>query len=201
MTHRILQTALLTGAASLLPLTAAAEPETYKLDAAHTAIQFQIDHFGFSAPTGKFMNVDGTLILDEDDPENSSVELTIPVTKVVTGVPDLDAHLQAEEFFYTESFPEARFVSTSVQQNSDTEAYVFGDLTIRGVTKPIGLTVELNQIGENMQGVKTAGFSAYTVVKRSDFGVDAYVPALGDEVEIFIESEANLKSDDATKDE
>lgn len=186
---------LILPAAMALPMAASATPETYTLDPAHTAIEFQLDHFGFSSPGGKFMNVDGTLILDEENPEKSSVEVTIPVTKVMTGVPALDEHLQTEDFFLTSSFPEAKFVSTSVVQVSDEKAYVYGDLTIRGITKPVGMTVILNQIGENMMGVKTAGFTAYTTIKRSDFGVDAYVPNLGDEVQIEIQSEANLTSD------
>lgn len=195
MSYRTLLKSLVPAALIAMPASAFAAPETYKLDADHTAIQFQVDHFGFSTPTGKFMNVDGTLVLDEDNPENSSVEVTIPVTKVVTGVPALDEHLLTDDFFGTAEFPEAKFVSTSVQQISDTEAYVFGDLTIRDVTRPVGMTVELNKIGTNMMGAKTAGFSAYTIIKRSEFGIDTYVPDLGDEVTLYIESEANLVAD------
>ena len=77
---------------ALLPMSANAEPETYTFDPTHTAIVFQIDHFGFSAPTGKFMNVEGELVLDEEDPAASSVKVTIPVAKLETGVPDLDEH-------------------------------------------------------------------------------------------------------------
>ena len=195
MSYRTLLKSLVPAALIAMPASAFAAPETYKLDADHTAIQFQVDHFGFFTPTGKFMNVDGTLVLDEDNPENSSVEVTIPVTKVVTGVPALDEHLLTDDFFGTAEFPEAKFVSTSVQQISDTEAYVFGDLTIRDVTRPVGMTVELNKIGTNMMGAKTAGFSAYTIIKRSEFGIDTYVPDLGDEVTLYIESEANLVAD------
>lgn len=172
--------------------TAFAAPETYTLDPDHTAIQFQIDHFGFSAPTGKFMNVSGTLVLDEDAPADSKVELTIPVTKVSSGVPALDEHLQKPDFFDTATYPDAHFVSTAVELTGETTALVTGDLTLRGITKPVVLSVELNQIGNNFMGVKTAGFSATTSLNRSEFGMEAYLPGLGDLVTLTIESEANL---------
>ena len=179
----------------LTPAIANAEPEAYKLDPTHTAIQFEIDHFGFSSPTGKWMSVDGTLMLDEDDPAASSIELTIDVNEVNTGVPALDEHLRKEDFFNVAEYPEATFVSTDIELTGEDTAKVTGDLTLHGVTKPVVLDVTLNQIAENMFGLKTAGFKASTTLVRSDFGIDTYAPALGDEVKIYIQSEANLAAD------
>lgn len=179
-----------------MPFAAHAEPVTYKFDPTHTAIQFQIDHFGFSAPTGKWMSVDGSVTLDEADPAASSVELTIDVGAVVTGVPDLDKHLLTADFFNVEDFPEAKFVSTNVDVTGEKTAKVTGDLTLHGVTKPVVLDVTLNQIAENMFGLKTAGFKATTTIVRSEFGIDTYAPALGDEVQIYIQAEANVPKED-----
>ena len=182
----------ISSALALIAIPAGAEPATYKLDPTHTAIEFKIDHFGFSSPTGKWMSVDGELTLDEDTPASSSVSLTVDVTKVNSGVEALDEHLNKEDFFYTDVYPEASFESTSVELTGETTALVTGDLTLRGVTKPVTLDVTFNKIGENMMGVKTAGFSATTTLLRSDFDMATYAPGLSDEVTLEIETEANL---------
>lgn len=171
---------------------ALAEAQTYKMDPTHTAITFHINHFGFSTPSGKFMNVDGTVTLDEENPANSKVEVTIPVDMIDTGVPALDDHLKTADFFDVEQFPTAKFVSTKVDVTGEKTAKVAGNLTIHGVTKPATLDVTLNQIAENMFKKQTAGFTASTTIKRSDFGMTTYLPGLADEVKIDIESEANL---------
>ena len=118
--------------------------------------------------------------------------MTIPVAKLETGVPDLDEHLKTADFFDVETYPTALFESESVELTGEETAKVTGNLTLHGITKPVILDVELNKIGENMFGKKTAGFSATTTIKRSDFGMTTYLPGLGDEVTIEIESEANL---------
>lgn len=172
--------------------TANAAPEAYKLDPTHTAITWHISHFGFSTPSGKFMNVDGTVNLDEANPATSSVNVTIQVADGQSGVAKLDEHLEAPDFFDTAKFPTATFKSTSVEVTGKDTAKVSGDLTIRGITKPAVLDVKLNKLGDNFKNVKTAGFTASTTIKRSDFGMTAYLPGLGDEVKIDIESEANI---------
>lgn len=171
---------------------AQAEPQTYVIDPAHTAVAFHVDHFGFSRPSGKFMGIEGKLVLDQENPAASSVEVTIPVDQVNTGVPKLDDHLKTADFFDVAQFPTATFVSTSVEPTSDATATVTGDLTLHGVTRPVTLEVVLNKIAKNPFGKDTAGFSATAVIKRSDFGVSAYLPGLGDEVMLEIDSESNL---------
>lgn len=170
-----------------------AEPQKYVFDASHTAITWHIDHFGFSKPSGKFMNVDGVVMLDETAPENSKVEVSIPIDLVNTGVPALDDHLKTADFFDTQTHPIARFVSHTVERISDKEAKVHGDLTLHGVTKPVTLNVTLNRLAENMFKKQTAGFAATTTIKRSDFGITKYLPNLGDDIKIEIQAEANLQ--------
>lgn len=180
-------------AAAFMGLSFSAEAaETYKLDASHTAITWHVNHFGFSTPSGKFMDVDGTLHLDEANPASSSLSVTIPIDKMNSGVAKLDEHLKTPDFFDAAKYPTATYVSKSIELTGKDTAKVTGDLTLHGVTKPVVLDVKLNKIGENMMKMKTAGFTASTTIKRSDFGISAYVPNLGDEVKLEIESEANI---------
>jgi polyisoprenoid-binding protein YceI len=166
--------------------------DTYKLDPFHTAIGFHINHFGFSNPSGKFMNVDGTLLLDEKNPAASKVTATIPIATVDTGVAKLDEHLKTKDFFDAETYPTATFVSDKIDVTGKDTAKVHGILTLRGVAKPVTLDVKLNRLAENMMKKQTAGFTASTTLKRSDFGMSTFVPALGDDIRIDIETEANL---------
>ncbi|MCA1935265.1 MAG: YceI family protein [Asticcacaulis sp.] len=178
-------------AGSLTPAFAA--PETYALEATHTEVVFSWTHFGFSKPTAKFMNAVGTLVLDEAAPANSSVEVSFAIDGLNTGVAALDEHLKKPDFFDAAKYPTATFKSTKVDVTGKDTANVTGNLTIHGVTKPVTLAVKLNKIGANMKGVKTAGFSATGQIKRSDFGMGAYVPAVSDEIDLVITAEANKK--------
>lgn len=191
MIRTTLRTLALTAMVSTFAFSAHAA-ETYKLDANHTAITWHINHFGFSTPSGKFMSVDGEVTLDEANPAASSVKVTVDVNGINSGVAKLDEHLKAPDFFDVAKFPTATFVSKKVQLTGKDTAKVDGDLTLHGVTKPVTLDVKLNKIGENMMKLKTAGFTASTTLKRSDFGMTTYVPNLGDDVKIEIESEANV---------
>lgn len=191
MIRTTLRTLALTAMVSTLAFSAQAA-ETYKLDASHTAITWHVSHFGFSTPSGKFMSVDGEVTLDEANPSASSVNVTVDVAGINSGVAKLDEHLKAPDFFDVAKFPTATFKSTKVTPTGKDTAKVVGDLTLHGVTKPVTLDVKLNKIGENMMKLKTAGFTASTTIKRSEFGITTYVPNLGDDVKIEIESEANI---------
>jgi len=183
----ILSTSLLASLA-----TPALAADTYKLDPTHTSIVFHINHFGFSNPSGKFMNVDGTVVLDQQNPAASKVNVTIPIATIDTDVPKLDEHLKSKDFFDAATYPTATFASNTVDVTGKDTAIVHGTLTLHGVSKPVDLNVRLNKIGENIMKKPTAGFSATAVIKRSDFGITTYLPALGDEVRLDIESEGNL---------
>jgi polyisoprenoid-binding protein YceI len=130
-------------------------------------------------------------VLELENPAASKVNITIPVAAIDSGVPKLDEHLKSKDFFDVEAFPTASFVSTKVEVTGENTAIVHGNLTLHGVTKPVDLDVKLNKLGENMMNKETAGFSATAMIKRSDFGIVMYLPALSDDVRLDIEVEAN----------
>lgn len=164
--------------------------ETFTLDPTHSYVQWTISHFNFSNPSGKWM-ADGTLTLDEKKPQDSKVSVTIPVANVITGIPKLDEHLKSSDFFDAAKYPTATFVSDKVKLEGKDRAKVYGTLTLHGVSKPVMLDVKLNKLAMSpVSNKKTAGFSATAKLKRSDFGISAYLPGLGDEVKLNIEVEA-----------
>jgi polyisoprenoid-binding protein YceI len=168
--------------------------DTYTLDPNHTYVLWHINHFGFSNPSGKWM-AQGTLILDQANPQNSKVNVTIQIANLVTGVPELDAHLKEPLFFDAAKFPTATFVSDKVDVTGKNTAKVHGMLTVHGVTKPIVLNVTLNKIGINpINNKQTAGFSATATLDRSDYGITTLIPDISDLVKINIEMEANKSS-------
>ena len=135
---------------------------------------------------------EGTLELDQDKIQNSKVNATIHVNEIVTGVAELDKHLRSEGFFNVKKFPIATFVSNKVDRAGKGKAIVHGTLTLHGVSKPVVLNVKLNKIGINPINNKiTAGFTAYTTLKRSDFGLTELLPGLGDEITLDIEAEGS----------
>jgi polyisoprenoid-binding protein YceI len=167
--------------------------ETYALDPTHSYVLWHISHFGFSNPSGKWM-VNGTLILDEKKLQDSKLNVTIQVANVDTGIAKLDEHLRSKDFFDVAQFPTATFVSDKIDVSGKT-AKVHGILTVHGVSKPVTLDVTLNKLGMSpVSNKKTAGFTASTKLKRSDYGMVTYLPGLGDEVNINIEAEANTPS-------
>ncbi|HBB6909016.1 TPA: YceI family protein [Legionella pneumophila] len=169
-----------------------AEPQTLILDNQHTYVLWKVKHLGFSTQAGKWY-ASGQLVLDKDNPQQSKVNVTIKVDDIVTGIPELDKHLKGKLFFDTKQFPTATFVSNRVEVMGENKAKVYGMLTLHGVTKPIILNVILNKAGINLLNDReTAGFSATTSLKRSDYGIKALIPEVGDDVEIEIEAEAYL---------
>ncbi len=185
----ILATLLL--ASSLFFVTSAqAAPETYTLDNTHSYVMWHISHFGFSNPAGKWM-ADGTLTLDEANPQNSKINVTINVDSMDTGIPKLETHLKSAEFFDVTKFPTATFVSDKVIVTGKDTAKVQGMLTVHGVTKPLTLNVKLNKLAISpITNKKTAGFTATATLKRSDYGMSAFLPGLSDTVKLDIEAEA-----------
>lgn len=172
--------------------TAAAAPVTYKLDPGHTMVLFSWNHFGFSNPTANLGQVDGTLVYDEAAPTKSTVEATLPLAGLDTFVPKLDEHLKSKDFLDAATYPTVTFKSTKVTSAGKDKLKVTGDLTVHGVTKPVTLDVTVNKVGPHpMMKVQTAGFDATATIKRSDFGVGAYVPNVSDEIKIRITTEAH----------
>lgn len=166
--------------------------EKYDIDPTHTQVQFTYNHMGFSNITGRFDEVQGEFLFDAADPTQSSVSITIPVASLSTGVAKLDEHLLKADFFDATQFPTATFKSTAVTAAGEGKLDVAGELTIHGVTRPLVLAVTINGVGEHpMRKVAAAGFDATARIKRSDFGVGAYVPAVGDEITLSITVEAH----------
>ena len=194
---KLIRTATLAAACALALTAPAQAADTFTLDPMHTQVAWSINHFGFSNPSGKFAMITGSLTLDQEHPEKSSVNAVIKIGNLVTGLDKLNEHLFSDKFFDVAKFPEATFTSTDVKVTGTNTAQVTGNLTIHGITKPVTLDVKLNKVGQNMMKKNTAGFSATTTVKRSDFGMTTYLttdpnqPLLGDEVKLEIESEAN----------
>jgi len=168
---------------------------TYALDAAHGKITWSVDHLGFSTYYGQFVNVQAELKLDPANPSASTLTATIPLTDVDSNSDGLDAHLQTADFFDTANHPTATFVSRSITIDSDdpTEADVLGDLTIRGVTRPVTMEVEFNQAGPSMGNTYKVGFDGEATIKRSEFGVNYALPAVSDEVKLHLEGEFVLQ--------
>jgi polyisoprenoid-binding protein YceI len=159
---------------------------TYTVDPGHTQILFEVNHLGFTHFTGMFGGVTGTVTLDPANPGAASVSINIPVDKVLTTSPGLTAHLLTADFFDAKQFPTATFRSTSVTVSGST-AKIVGNLTIRGVTKPVTLDTRLIGAGtQPMSGAPAVGFAATTKIKRSDFGVSYGLPMVPDEVNLTI---------------
>lgn len=168
-----------------------AEPETFTIDPSHSFVEWSISHVGYSHPSGKWF-VNGTLVLDKDKPENDKVNVTININDFVTGIPKLDEHLKKEVFFNTEKYPTATFISTKVVKTGKDTANITGDLTLRGVTKPVVLKAKLNKAAvSELTNKFTVGFSATATVKRSEFGITGFTNILGEDVPLTIEVEAN----------
>jgi polyisoprenoid-binding protein YceI len=162
----------------------------YKLDPSHGKITWSVDHLGFSKYYGQFVNVSAELTLDPANPAASTLTATIPLTDVAPNDDGLKRHLQTPDFFDTANHPVATFrsVHIMIDPTEPNEALVHGELTLRGVTKPVTMEVEFNQAGQTRGGYK-AGFDGEATIKRSDFGITYALPGVSDEVELHIEGE------------
>lgn len=182
---------LLAAALATAAFAAFAAPTTYKIDPNHTDVIAGWSHFGFSNPIAHFGQVDGSITYDPANVAASKVEVTIPLAGLNSHVPAFDEHLRSDDFFDAAKYPAITFKSTSVKANGKGKLLVTGDLTIKGITKPVTLKVTINKIGlQPMAQREAAGFAASTVIKRSDFGLGKYAPNVSDEVTLSITTEA-----------
>ena len=183
---------ILAAALATASTAAFADPVRYTIDPSHTDVIAQWSHFGFSNPTAHFGQAEGTIVYDADDVAASSVEVTLPLAGMNSYTAKFDEHLRSSDFFAAAAFPVATFKSTSVEAVGEGKLKVAGVLTIKDNSKPVVLDVTLNKVGENMGGQPTIGFDATTTIKRTDFGVGMYAPAVSDEVRIRITTEAGV---------
>jgi len=161
----------------------------YTSESGHTYVVFTYSHKGFSNPVLRWGKVDATLNLDSENPENSELSVTIPVSSIDSGVEAFDKHLVSADFFDADNYPTITFKSTNMKQIYTGTGRVTGDLTIKGVTKPITLDVKLNKIGKAFRtNYDLFGISATGRVNRAEFGVDKYGPT-ANEVDLQIEVE------------
>jgi polyisoprenoid-binding protein YceI len=169
---------------------------TWNIDTTHSAIHFSVRHMVVSKTRGRFARWSGQIQLDPDQLEKGSVSVEIDPASIDTGDAQRDGHLRSGDFFDVEKFPKASFKSTKVVENGDGQLKILGDLTIRGVTRPVTLDATYEGTGKDPWGGERIGFSATTTLVRSDFGV-SFNKALetggllvGEKVELTLEVEA-----------
>lgn len=149
---------------------------TWTIDPTHTRLGFVARHAMVTKVRGSFTEFSGTMALDGSEPSSSSISLTAQLASVDTGSPDRDAHLRSADFFDVENHPVMTFRSTSVKQTGDDEFILAGDLTIKEVTRPVEIEVELDGIVTDPWGNQRAGFEGEAEISRKDFGLTWNVP-------------------------
>ena len=181
---------LAVAAIATLSSAAFAAPETYVLDGSHTFPRFSYSHFGLSTQLSRFNKTTGKIVLDKEA-RTGSVDVVIDTKSVDTGFDIFNGHIQGEDFLDTEKYPTATFKSTKVRFEGDKPVAVDGDLTIKGVTKPVTLTITsfINQ-PHPMMKKDAIGANATTKIKRTEFNAGKYAPNVGDEVTIDLAVEA-----------
>lgn len=168
----------------------------YRIDPRHTTVLFKIDHMGLSTFVGRFNRVDATLEFDPENPSAAKLSAVIDTASIDVNNPDFSHTLAGSDWFNSERYPQAIFVTRSVELIDAERARFIGDLTLLGVTAPIALSVKFNGGANNLlTGHYTLGFSAKSHFKRSAFGMKQYIPAIGDDVEIEVFAEFQRVND------
>jgi polyisoprenoid-binding protein YceI len=189
---RLLSSAAVLAALSATP--ALADAELYMLDASHSQIVFSWNHLGLSTTYGMFSGFEGEIMFDADAPENSSVSVAMPTTSMFTGWEARTAHMLGDDFFSAAEGDMISFASTGIEVTGDDTALITGDLTIGGETVEVVLDAVLNSAGPSplpqMNGALVAGFDATTTLSRTEFGLGAFTPFVGDEVTVQISIES-----------
>lgn len=170
--------------------SALAAPDTYVIEPTHTYPHFSYNHLGFSVQQSRFNKTSGKIVYDRAA-RQGSVDIVIDMASVDTGSDTFDEHLRGPDYFDTARFPTATFKSTRIVFNGDKPASIEGQLTIKGITRPVTLTVNAFQaMPHPMLRKDTIGANAYTMIKRSEFNAGKYVPFVGDDVRIDVAIEA-----------
>lgn len=170
--------------------SAVAAPVTYKIDESHTYPRFSYSHLGYSTQLSSFSKTMGTVVYDAEA-KTGEVDITIDMTSVNTGFADFNDHIQGPDFLDTKQFPTATFKSSKVVFDGDKPQTIEGTLTIKGIGKPVTLTVTSFQaMPHPMQKKPAIGANAHTTVKRSDFKADKHAPYVSNELRIDIALEA-----------
>lgn len=169
---------------------AIAAPVNYSVDSSHTYASYEINHMGFSLQSGSFTQINGNIVLDTAA-HKGSVNVSIDANSLQTFFPARDKHLKSEAFFNVAKYPTLTFKSDKLVFSGDKLAEVKGELTLLGVTRPVTLHVTHFHGGVNpMSGKEQYGANAVAQIKRSDFGMTTFLPAISDEVELKFVIEA-----------
>ena len=168
---------------------------TYAIDPSHSQVGFSVKHMMFSTVRGNFRGFEGTIVVDNDNPANSSVNVTIDASTITTGDVKRDEHLRSADFFDAETYPTITFKSTHVDFKSADDFKVEGELTMHGVTRPVTIKAEQTGEGTNPWGKDVAGFEGSAKINRKDFGLNWNAALekggvlVGDEIKINLELE------------
>lgn len=164
---------------------------TYAFDnkGAHQFITFKISHLGYSWLYGRFNDFDGQFVYDAENPENSTVNVTIDTASVDSNNAERDKHVRSKDFLHAGEYPEANFKSTRVVVDDEGEADIVGDLTLRGVTREVTLDVEMLGHGKDPWGGYRMGFEAETELRLEDFGIPMSLGEASETVEMIISVE------------
>lgn len=182
--------------AALAAAPAASFADAFAFDPGHTEVRIYWNHAGFSEQSAEFHVLEGGVTFSPDALTATKADVTVKTDSIDTGFEALDTHLKSADFFDAETFPDARFVSTGVEQTGERTAKMTGDLTLRGVTKPVTFDVTVINYGEHPVGAfydyykgQWLGARAETVINRSDWGIDMFVPVASDEIRVVISTE------------
>jgi polyisoprenoid-binding protein YceI len=166
--------------------------DTFKVDSVHSFVLFGVQHLGIANTYGRFNDISGTVVFDKDNPSKSSVELSVPIESLDTHNSIRDRSLKSPDFFNAKQFPTMTFKSTQVEGSGET-LKVSGDLTIRGVTKPLTVDFKKGGEGKGVFGEMRGGGETRFTIKRSEFGMNFQQGAVGDEVSIILSLEGVKK--------
>lgn len=187
----MMKSLVLAAALSSVAAGAFATPAKYTLDPSHSQVVFNYEHLGFSTTYGMFSGFEGEILFDQTDPANSSVTVSMPARSMLTGWEQRFQHFMSGDFFGAGEDEMITFTSTAIEITGETTAKITGELTLNDVTRPVTLDATLNKTGQHpMAGKDWAGFDATTTLKRSDFNLGAFAPAVSDEVAVMISIEA-----------
>lgn len=176
--------------ASAFAMPAYAAPETYVIDNAHTFPRFEYSHFGLSNQIHRFNTTTGTVVWDREA-RHATVDITIDATSVDTGYALFNEHIQGEDFFHTAAHPTITYRSTAVRFEGEQPVAVEGELTIKGITRPVTLTLtSFRAMPHPMTQKPVLGANAVATIRRSDFNAGKFAPSVSDEVTLSIAVEA-----------
>lgn len=164
--------------------------EAYRFDRVHSQVQFRVDHLGFSESEGEFHDLRGGFRFDREDWSNSSCDVTIGVASLDMDDDAWNRKMLERDWFDAERHPEMRYRCLKVERLDAHRGRIEGELSLRGITRPVALDLRFNRAGVHKYSLKyTAGFTATTTIRRSDFGMAKYLPEIGDEIHIRLDIE------------